>query len=606
MNFIDGFALSNYRSFGSEVQKIGPFSKINLFVGKNNSGKSNILRFIKYYYPRLIDYIKNNSQRNEFNLNFTDDEIHKGLTKPEIKLGLGIINNSSFVDKYFDNLLNKNIGPTVTESEADILREILQTLVDESYQDISWLLLSGNKGKVTNVEKINEGLGVKNYIGKLPRLMDALGITIRNSDHEYQIEAITKNIFGGLSQKVKIELIPDYRQLIGPQQSSFSYLFQSNNFFEGMAELQNPGPNERYKRDKFEQILRFIKEVTDNNNAIIEIPSKQNSIIVDLFNNGNFLPLGSLGTGIHEVVVLASACTLLEEHVICIEEPELHLHPLLQKKLLKYLIDNTNNQYFISTHSAHFLDYPETKIFHVSYQEKASEISSAYTVREKSFICDDLGYKPSDLFQSNCIIWVEGPSDRIYINNWIQKIDPSLIEGIHYSIMFFGGKLFTHLTAEEKENSEQDEINKFIELRKINRKIAIILDSDKKSETDEINGSKKRIIEGFNKEPGFAWISQGREIENYLPADPYVDAVRNIHPNSDIPSISGKDQFECRTKISSMNSEKERSIDKVSVAKKYVEKNKNIEYLLDLEEKISKLISFIYASNQMNVEKKSN
>ena len=30
-------------------------------------------------------------------------------------------------------------------------------------------------------------------------------------------------------------------------------------------------------------------------------------------------------------------------------------------------------------------------------------------------VLDDLGAKASDIFQSNGIIWVEGPSDRIYI-----------------------------------------------------------------------------------------------------------------------------------------------------------------------------------------------
>jgi AAA15 family ATPase/GTPase len=44
--FIDGIGISGYRSFGQEVQRIGPFKKINLIIGQNNSGKSNVLRFL--------------------------------------------------------------------------------------------------------------------------------------------------------------------------------------------------------------------------------------------------------------------------------------------------------------------------------------------------------------------------------------------------------------------------------------------------------------------------------------------------------------------------------------------------------------------------------
>jgi hypothetical protein len=52
--YIEGFALVGYRSFGKELQLIGPFSRLNLFIGANNSGKSNILRFLhRHYIPAL-------------------------------------------------------------------------------------------------------------------------------------------------------------------------------------------------------------------------------------------------------------------------------------------------------------------------------------------------------------------------------------------------------------------------------------------------------------------------------------------------------------------------------------------------------------------------
>jgi hypothetical protein len=51
--FIFGFGLAGYRSFGPELQRIGPCQKINLLIGQNNSGKSNILRFVHDHYPKL-------------------------------------------------------------------------------------------------------------------------------------------------------------------------------------------------------------------------------------------------------------------------------------------------------------------------------------------------------------------------------------------------------------------------------------------------------------------------------------------------------------------------------------------------------------------------
>ena len=46
MNQLEGLGFSNYRSIGEEPVLLYPFSKVNLFVGPNNCGKSNLLRFI--------------------------------------------------------------------------------------------------------------------------------------------------------------------------------------------------------------------------------------------------------------------------------------------------------------------------------------------------------------------------------------------------------------------------------------------------------------------------------------------------------------------------------------------------------------------------------
>ncbi len=44
---IDGISIAGYRSFGADEVKIGDLSQINVFIGKNNSGKSNVLRAVR-------------------------------------------------------------------------------------------------------------------------------------------------------------------------------------------------------------------------------------------------------------------------------------------------------------------------------------------------------------------------------------------------------------------------------------------------------------------------------------------------------------------------------------------------------------------------------
>ena len=57
---------------------------------------------------------------------------------------------------------------------------------------------------------------------------------------------------------------------------------------------------------------------------------------------------------------------------------------------------------------------------------------------QKNNVLNDLGIKASDLLQSNGIIWVEGPSDMIYMNKWIELwSEGKYREGKNYQCIFY-------------------------------------------------------------------------------------------------------------------------------------------------------------------------
>lgn len=113
---------------------------------------------------------------------------------------------------------------------------------------------------------------------------------------------------------------------------------------------------------------------------------------------------------------------------------------------------------------------------------------------------------------SNCVIWVEGPSDRIYLKHLIDLLsDDELHEGQHYSVMFYGGKLLSHLTADDPQM-----VSELISLLKINRNSAILIDSDRKKHGGWVNETKRRIKNEAQETGAYVWTSQGREIENYF------------------------------------------------------------------------------------------
>jgi putative ATP-dependent endonuclease of OLD family len=164
----------------------------------------------------------------------------------------------------------------------------------------------------------------------------------------------------------------------------------------------------------------------------------------------------------------------------------------------------------LHTHSNVFLDTrSDVSVHHVGYDGTKSTVTSLETPARSRDVLADMGYKASDLLQANCVIWVEGPSDRIYLNKWLSLVVPDLVEGIHYAVTFYGGRILAHFTAND------DPVEDLVQVLRINRHAIMVMDRDGDDETVRLNANKQHIQTEL--EDDACWVSQGREVENYLP-----------------------------------------------------------------------------------------
>ncbi|MEK8228692.1 hypothetical protein NKG05_25890 [Oerskovia sp. M15] len=166
-------------------------------------------------------------------------------------------------------------------------------------------------------------------------------------------------------------------------------------------------------------------------------------------------------------------------------------------------------------------------------------------------------------------------------------MDPTLAEGIDYSIMFYGGKLLSHLTMSE------DALSDFISLRRLNRASAIIIDSDKTSSRQHISATKKRIKDEFlaaDPAPGMPWVTRCYTIENYVPYEILKRAVDTVHRKSSSTRPANGKTPSCPVRRP--------RFDKVAIAGAAVEllADEHLD-VFDLRARVTELCDFIRTSN---------
>jgi hypothetical protein len=499
---LTGIELRNFRSIGDDPVVLTPWRKCNILIGQNNAGKSNVIRAVQ----RISDRLKGEGDLSSLDL-------HRRSPENDFRFRL-----------YFE----------CDAPEDEELASLAKTTV--YYFDLSWPI--GQVPTVTDhsfayIEDFNRANKLIGHLAGVhfTRRVGTAGIREVFLKHK-------DRIWGKFHRIVPaVHTIPEFRQI----QSGSAYTLDGANLIELLASYQHPEDGKDQDRDKFDRIEGFVRRLLHLPKAVLEVTHDKTTIM--LTSNGLRLPLASYGTGVHELVILVTAVLSVEDAICCIEEPEIHLHPRLQREFIDFIATETKNQYLISTHSPTFInaiDAPDSmQVFHLRLENGATVGGPILGDEDSLLALHDLGVKASDILQSNCILWVEGPSDRVYLERWFDLIAPELVEGQDYSIMFYGGRLLSHLCADR--DKVPDEL---IHILRINQNAVVVMDSDQKQAGAHLGKTKRRVREECKRSGGICWVTDGREIENYLPERVIVAACEELVEKQIKISIGRYEKFE--------------------------------------------------------------
>lgn len=504
--YLQGLALAGYRSFGPKIQFMGPFSQINVFAGPNNVGKSNVLRYIHHHVTGPLFGRKSTKEA------LTPADIHRGHPG-YIITGVPLLMDEAKLRATFPEWSGTQIAAALWLLDQPLLRH--GTNMPWWFQETS--LNKIDRMKILDLPEFANHLPAMDFnycpLRQASWNWKRKTSSFRISDNEHFLNECLADLWQLKPDLPSIRYLPAIRQVSGNAASIAGlghYQGGGHDLVGLFRRLTNPNVDEF---DEAETILRaiygFLSDLLGEPNISLKVPDGEGYFLI--VRNGRAEHLRSLGSGFEHLIMLSIECAIRQNEMICLEEPEVFLHPILQRKLIQHL-KTTTNQYFISTHSSQFLDISDASVFRLELKDGATIVDLAATPTQRFQICNDLGYRASDIVQSNCLIWVEGPSDRIYLKKWISEIDPDVREGIEYSLIFYGGSSQWWLSGEDPEEAER-----YISMVSINRHSAIVMDSDKESEEDGINDVKARLQTEIAGKNGYVWITDGREVENYTP-----------------------------------------------------------------------------------------
>lgn len=297
-NLFKEIEINNFRGF--DYLKLDNLSKLNVFTGANNVGKTSILESVF-----LIT----------------------GMSNPIVQARVNLLRSNSFANpdgttldgaRYLFHNLNLNIAPTVSAKMSNGgIREI--SLSTELKNDTENLTASSNVSNKASIKKLNFNF----------------------NDKEDSSSAYHSSIYIDANGKLRQTFDNRYTETLNG-------LFIPGDRNDGSASTHF---SSLVKRGGKQQVIDVIKEFQDSIETIEALPD---GLYLQIRGIQELLPISMSGDGIRRMINIISSILDVDYHIVMIDEIDngLHYsaHKLIWRTILKF-VQQLDIQLFVTTHN---------------------------------------------------------------------------------------------------------------------------------------------------------------------------------------------------------------------------------------------------------------
>lgn len=534
--YIKFITIRNYRGI-KRLEKL-EISNLNTLVGKNDAGKSIILRALECFFNTkkfdIKDVFKGKQEEESTSIEIS--------FSPSVEVGNLALDSSNLITIKKDfSIINGKIIPSEYYLCYDFTEEQYQDLWNKKEQDLNKII--SDLGE----EPKRSGRGKKNVI-RIEQIKEILKDKDRK-DIYHELADFIKNI-----EKIYEIKLPEYsffdaEQDLDVQATNFQSQFKPIilSYFESSKDKTNDIEKglKVELATEFEEIRKYMMKNVSNLkklNPTTDFDWSKSLKKFDLnleFEGQNFdIPISHKGTGFKRLLMVAyfeylASKKNVQNQIFAIEDPETYLHPSAQEDLLNSIIKISNNaQFFLTTHSPIFAGATggENSIL----VTKDSKGISHYKKGDQDIIdqiIKELGIKPDYnlLEKTKYLIFVEGEDDIHFLNAYAKTVLGKHLESENILCVIGGGSSLKNYA----------DLGLFKKL-KGNNFYSVIVDGD-----DNKNGKDKwceRIKSRCEKDGADFKKLTKREIENYchpqaicrVCSDLNINEI-NINAGTDVP-----------------------------------------------------------------------
>lgn len=347
--------IENYKCL--EYFKFKP-ARINILVGRNNSGKSSVLEaiglttsvlnnFTDSVDSDLIETILENretfarylinakSNKSQILLNLDGD--HLKLELEFLKKGYPNLNSGEYFLNFVEHFASEIALEEINKELLKLRRKIKEPV--DMRSDKLYEFLESKKRDITDKIINSQKLF---FMGSLNNAI--ISEVVYFTDYVEYIIDDKVNIYSKDVKRIPLVFSTGRKARLFDIENLYNVLIQKNRLFKALDIL-------RVNVEDFDDLREFEGE-----------------IVCMLQNIDKPIPVSFMGDGFIALVKMVFMQELAKDGVAILEEPETNLHPGYLNVVADQILENKNIQFFVSTHSIELLNYL------VNYKEFLEEI----------------------------------------------------------------------------------------------------------------------------------------------------------------------------------------------------------------------------------------